>query len=255
MSDLYSKKYSVHLNQFAGPLDLLLHLIKTSEINIYDIPIAEITKQYLEYLSLLVELDLGNLSEFVETAATLILIKSKMMLPVEVDYFDEDEDPREGLVERLLEYQKYKIAAGLLEIREEENVPIIERIVGNQLFETEENEPENWKKLSVLDLLGAFATIVNNRSKDESFKITRYDFTVEEKVNLINEILQESEHFNYFEIISESMSKIELVCSFLAILELVKLERIFVRQHIIFGDIEIVRRNNNSNKNVDGSTI
>jgi segregation and condensation protein A len=228
---------------FEGPLDLLLHLIKNSEINIYDIQIAEITRQYLEYLALLVELDLDNISEFVETAATLILIKSKTMLPIDVEYEESGEDPRAELIQKLLEYEKYKIAAGLLEMREEENIPIIKREVTPKLFKDDEEETDNWKQLSIIDLLGAFARLLNESEQDEEeFEVLLVDYTVEDKITTITELLDNRDHFNYFEIIKKAMPKVELVCIFLALLELVKKGRIGVRQHKIFGDIEIVKK-------------
>ncbi len=238
-----SEKYRVKIKTFEGPLDLLLHLIKTSEIDIYDIPIAEITNQYLTYLTFLVVLDLDNISEFVEMATTLILIKSKAMLPIEVDYEDEEEDPKEELIAKLLEYQQYKMAASLLEVRGEESLPLVNRAKGPVLFDLEETD-ENWKQLTVLDLIGAFAEILNKKEKDEFvYEITLQNYTVEDKINFIKNILKDKESFNYFELIHPDMQKLELVCTFLAILELVKKGVITVRQHILFGDIHIVRKN------------
>ena len=115
------------LNEFEGPLDLLLFLIKKNEINIYDIPIARITEQYLDYLAEASELDLDELSEFQAMAATLLLIKSRMLLPIEMMDDDEDEDPRQELVERLIEYQKYKKLSLLMEEKEKEAEWVIER--------------------------------------------------------------------------------------------------------------------------------
>jgi segregation and condensation protein A len=235
-------KYNVKLREFEGPLDLLLHLVKNSEINIYDIPIAEITKQYLNYLALLVVLDLDNISEFVEMASTLVLIKSKTMLPIEVEYDEDDADPREELIAKLLEYQKYKIAAGLLDSRANESMDINRRDNDPVLFDLDEEVDSNWKSLSVIDLISAFAKILNNKETDTSLEVTMFDFTVEDKINFIIELLDKNESFNYFDIIAARMSKIELVCTFLAILELVKQGKISVRQHIIFGDIHIVKR-------------
>jgi segregation and condensation protein A len=235
-------KYNVKLREFEGPLDLLLHLVKNAEINIYDIPIAEITKQYLNYLSLLVVLDLDNISEFVEMASTLVLIKSKTMLPIEVDFDEDEADPREELISKLLEYQKYKIAAGLLDSRASESFDFTRRDNDPVLFDLGEEVDENWKSLSVIDLISAFAKILNNRETESSIQVTMFDYTVEDKTNFITEMLDKNESFNYFDIIGSNMSKMELVCTFLAILELVKQGKIAVRQHIIFGDIHIVKR-------------
>jgi segregation and condensation protein A len=238
------KKYNVKLREFEGPLDLLLHLVKTSEINIYDIPIADITQQYLEYLSYLVELDLDNISEFVEMAATLVLIKSRTMLPVEIDYEEDEADPKEQLIQKLLEYQKYKIAAGLLDARADENPDSPRKDGEPMLFDIGE-EDSNWRPLSVIDLITAFAKVLNKKEDSENgIQVRMFDFTVEDKIAYINSLLSESESFNYFNIIQDSMPKMELVCTFLAILELVKQGGITVRQHLIFGDIHIFKKQN-----------
>ena len=241
-------KYKVKLDIFEGPLDLLLHLTKTSEIDIYDIPLADITQQYLIYLSFLVYLDLDNITEFVEMASILILIKTRAMLPIEFEFDEEEEDPREGLISTLLEYQKYKIAAGILEIKGEESIPIIKRSDEPSLFQVDEEEDSNWKQLSVLDLIGAFADVLNKSKESETtLEVVLYNYTVDDKIKYIKKMLEVKDSFNYFEIIKDGMPKLELICTFLAILELVKIGIVVVRQHIIFGDIYIVKRNLESN--------
>jgi len=241
--NLNEVKYKVKIDSFEGPLDLLLHLVKTSEINIYDIPIAEITKQYLNYLSFLIILNLDNLTEFVEMATILILLKSKAMLPVELDFDENEFDPRQELITKLLEYQKYKMAADLLDVMSEDTVPLINRTADLKLFNLDDNEDVNWKQLSVLDLIGAFADLLNkNNHNDMELEILLYNFTVEDKIKLINDTLNEKDSFNYFELIKENMPKMEIVCIFLALLELVKKGIIAVRQHKIFGDIHIVKK-------------
>lgn len=237
-----SSKYEVKLKEFEGPLDLLLHLIKNSEINIYDISIAEITHQYLDYLSLLVAMDLDNIADFVEMASTLILIKSKTLLPVEIDYQEDKEDPREELISKLLEYQKFKIAAGMLEERTDE-VNLIPKKNQPVLFDIDDDEDSNWKPLSIIELVGAFANVLNKSEKiEKKIEVERLEFTVEEKIDYIFKLLEDNENFNYSEIINENMPRMELVCTFLAILEVVKKGGIYVRQHKVFGDIYIVKR-------------
>jgi len=243
-TNIFTKdKYSIKLPDFEGPLDLLLYLVRNSEINIYDIPIAEITGQYLEYLSLLIELDLDNISEFVEMAATLVLIKSKTMLPIELEFEGEREDPREELVAKLLEYQKYKIAAGILDARMSEDIEFDRKNISEPvLFNLDKDSDKNWKPLTVIDLISAFAKVLNNKESEKHFEITMFDFSVEEKIDFVVKLLTGRESFNYFEIIRENMSKIELICTFLALLELVKQGFISIKQHVIFGDIHIVKR-------------
>ena len=234
--------YLVKLKEFEGPLDLLLYLIKNAEVSIYDICISEITKQYLSYMSLLISLDLENVSDFIEMAASLIYIKSKTLLPVESEY-DEDDDqtPRDDLIAKLLEYQKYKLASGVLEEMSDESNYIVRKNTEPMLFDMDDEEDENWQPLSIIELVSAFAEVLNKKSKKPvELEIEKMDFTVEDKIILLQSMLKEKESFNYFDVIHEEMSKTELVCTFLAILELVKLGFMVIRQHKIFGDIHIV---------------
>lgn len=233
--------YKVKLKEFEGPLDLLIHLIKSSEINIYDISIAEITHQYLSYLELLVSLDLENISEFIEMAATLIYIKSRTLLPTEVDFDEEVEETRDGLIEKLLEYQKYKMAAGMLDERGDET-NIVERKHNKDIFASDDDE-SNWEQLSIIDLLSAFASVLNKKEKKvHDYRVRQLEFTVEEKIDFISSYLLSKKSINYFDIINNSMPKMELICTFLAILELTKRGMLTVRQHKIFGDINIFLR-------------
>jgi len=236
------KKYTVKLKDFEGPLDLLLHLIKNAEINIYDISISEITEQYLEYLKMLVQLDIDNIAEFVEMAATLVLIKSKTLLPVEVEYEEEEEETKEKLIEKLLEYQKYKIAAGILEMKAEESLIIPRREDSKMLFDLQNDDESNWKSISIIDLLSAFVKVLNSKQEEMPYEINVLEYSVEEKIKNIHNLLKNKERFNFFEVIDENMPKIEIICIFLAILELVKQQEILIQQHKIFGDITIVKR-------------
>lgn len=233
--------YKVKLKEFEGPLDLLIHLVKNSEINIYDISIAQITHQYLSYLELLVSLDLDNISEFIEMAATLIYIKSRTLLPTEVEFDEDAEDPRDGLIEKLLEYQKYKMAAGMLDERGDQT-NIVERQQNKELFASEDSETE-WEQLSIIDLLSAFASVLNKKEKKvHDYRVRQLEFTVEEKIDFLSDYLLKKKSINYFDVINSRMPKMELICTFLAILELAKRGMIAVRQHKIFGDINIFLR-------------
>lgn len=237
--------YTVKLKEFEGPLDLLLYLVRNSEVSIYDICISEITGQYLAYMSLLITLDLENVSDFIEMAATLIYIKSKTLLPVDSEFgVEEDESPREDLIAKLLEYQKYKIASGILEERSDDTNFIVRKNSDPILFNVDDDSDENWQPLSIIELVSAFAEVLDKKNKKPvEYEIERMDFTVEEKIIFLQGMLKEHESFNYFAVVNEDMSKVELVCTFLAILELVKLGYMMIRQHKIFGDIHIVRKN------------
>jgi len=149
------------LGEFEGPLDLLLFLIRKSEINIYDIPISEIVEQYLAFLEYATKKNLDNLSEFYTMAATLLYIKSRMLLPVEVDIDDEFEDPRAELVERLIEYQKFKKLSEIMSDKEKESEWIIER-TSNQRNLPFVNDDELWEEIDIWDLLQTFSSIISN---------------------------------------------------------------------------------------------
>lgn len=238
--------YTVKLKEleFEGPLDLLLFLVKKAEIDINDISISEITSQYLSYLSLLMDMDLDNISEFIEMAATLIYIKSRSLIPVEHDYEEDEQDPRDELIQRLLEYQKYKIASGVLENCSDESLYIPRKGAGTSLFPIEKQEKE-LETLSVLDLVNAFALILKRKSeipRKNSYEIEKLECTVEEKINFVRSMLVDKDDFRYFEIINENMSKVEIACCFLAILELVKQGEAVIQQHKIFGDIFVVKK-------------
>ncbi len=241
-----SAAYTVKLKEleFEGPLDLLLFLVKKAEIDINDISIAEITSQYLSYLSLIIDMDLDNISEFIEMAATLIYIKSRSLLPVENDYEEDEQDPRDELIQRLLEYQKYKIASGVLEDCSEESLYIPRKGSGTSLFPVEKTEKE-LEALSVLDLVSAFAEIMKRKSavpKKNSYEIEKLECTVEEKICFVRSILTDRNDFRYFEIINNDMSKVEIACCFLAVLELVKQGEAVIRQDVLFGDIFVVKK-------------
>lgn len=153
------------LETFEGPLDLLLFLIKKSEINIYDIPVSQITEQYLNYLEYAVKTNLDNLTEFYLMASTLLYIKSRMLLPVEIDFNDEIEDPRQELVNRLIEYQKIKKFSELMAKKEEEAEWIIERTKKQRILPFPEDE-ELWEKIDVWDLLKTFSGIISSLSSE-----------------------------------------------------------------------------------------
>lgn len=247
--------YTVKLTEleFEGPLDLLLFLVKKAEIDINAVSIAEITSQYLSYLSLIINMDLDNISEFIEMAATLIYIKSRSLLPAENDYEEDEQDPRDELIQRLLEYQKYKIASGVLESCGDDNLYIPRKDAAPDkanLFPVKtEKELET---LSVLDLVSAFAEIMRRKSsvpKKNSYEIEKLEHTVEEKIDFVRSVLSGRNTFRYFEIINGDMSKVEIACCFLAVLELVKQGEAAIRQDTLFGDILVEKKNKPEEQN------
>lgn len=230
--------YKVKLEVFEGPLDLLLYLIKKSEIDIYDIPISNITEQYLEYLELMSILDLDIAGEFLVMAATLIHIKSKMLLPPdEMEVLpEEEEDPREELVRRLIEYKKFKEIANRLQDLEGQRKKMWTREIG---FETEEGE--KFFEASLFDLITALNRVLKDVPKEVFQEIIKDEFTVEQKVHDLIHILVKSPVIDLIDIFKSSKNKIEIIATFLAILELIRLKEVVVVQEQNFGNIKVIR--------------
>ncbi len=230
--------YKVKLEVFEGPLDLLLYLIKKNEIDIYDIPIAAITEQYLEYIELMRMLDLNIAGEFLVIAATLIHIKSKMLLPPdEKDLLpEEEEDPREELVRRLVEYKKFKEVAGILQDLEGQRKKMFTRDIP---FEVEPGEV--FFEASLFDLITAFTRVLKDVPKEIFQEIIKDEFTVEQKVHDLLHMLVETPAMSLFDLFKNSKNKPEIIATFLAVLELIRLKEILVVQKQNFSDIEIIR--------------
>jgi segregation and condensation protein A len=232
------EKQHFHLGDFDGPLDLLLYLIKKSEINVYDIPIASITEQYLEYLSYAAKADLDTMTEFYLMASTLLYIKSRMLLPVELDMDDEIEDPRKELVEKLIEYQKFRKLSDLMADREGEVEWIIERNQSQRILPFLDDGI--WDQVSVWDLLQTFSSLLSTLSSERIIDLYE-EVSVNEKITLVFEILEERPEFLFTDLIKRR-TVLEIICAFFAVLELVKERRILVFQNRLFGDIRIKAR-------------
>jgi segregation and condensation protein A len=227
----------VELEIFEGPLDLLLHLIKKNEVNITDIPIATITEQYLATLDLMQSLSLDVAGEFLVMAATLIHIKSRMLLPAGDDEGDEDEgiDPRDELVRRLLEYQRYKEAAQELEQRE-----ILTRDVFiRSASPVEEAGPRGFREVSVFELLGALKRVIDRLPKDSVHEVTLDKITVREKMTFLLDKLRTQGNVLFEALFDEVRSRMEVVVTFLAMLELIKVRAVRIVQEELMGPIMI----------------
>jgi segregation and condensation protein A len=235
------------LNDFEGPLDLLLYLIRKNEVNIYDIPIARITEQYLDYLRSAEAIDLEDLTEFHVMAAMLLLIKSRTLLPVEVEDDGELADPRQYLVERLIEYQKFKKLTDLMEEKEKDAEWALERrkLQHNLPFADE----DIWEKIDVWNLMRTFADLVRNISGEQIVDLYE-EVTVNEKITLLSELLETRGECRFNELIVRSRSVMDIVCAFLAILEAVKTRMIIILQNRMFGDILIRIRAESSSEGV-----
>ena len=225
----------IKLDIFEGPLDLLLYLIRKNHINIYDIPVAEVLNQYLQYLDLMKCLDIDVASEYMVMAAELINIKSKMLLPAEKEKEAEEEEPREELVNRLLEYEKFKEAANYLREREEVRAKYIPRP------SVYKEKKEVYLEASLFDLINAFKSALKEVPKDIFFEVVKDEFTVEEKMHNLLHLLVVKEKLSLQELFASAKNKLEIVVIFLAILELIRLREIITVQRELFGPILIVR--------------
>lgn len=229
------------VGEFDGPLDLLWALIKESKVNIYDIPIADITEQYLQYLDVCSQTDLGDLSEFYSWAAKLIYIKSRMLLPVEISYDDEDEeDPRSELVEKLIEYQKFKKLSALMEEQEDDSEWNFERKKIQRIVPVDKDEM--WEEIDTWELLQQlqemFKGLVSRYSNEKILNMYE-EISVNEKITLMNEILEDKKECMFSDLIVREGNLMDMICAFMAILEAVKFKMITILQNKLFGDIKI----------------
>jgi len=236
--------YKIKLPEFEGPMDLLLHRIKENKVDIYDIPISLITGQYLEYIEIMKELDLEIAGEFLVMAATLIQIKSRMLLPPDEEVPPEEmEDPRFELVQRLLEYQAFKDAASILKEKEDERLKIFGR-PPEVPVEEEALLPELYLfDVNLFDLLAAFKKLLTN-APPEMRTITRETLTVKDKMMHIVDILEKIESIRFEELFKESYTRVQLIVTFLALLELLRLGLARVYQEQQFGNIWIINPQN-----------
>ena len=227
--------YEIKLDIFQGPLDLLLYLIKKNEIDIYNIPVAVITEQYLEYIDVMKSLNLDVAGEYLVMASTLIHIKSKLLLPVHDDTEDEA-DPREELTRQLLEYQVFKEAALKLN-----TMNLLGRNVfkGGYLLENEAESEHSLEELSVFELVEAFKIIVSKIKPEEIMEIDVERMSLSEKMNEIMEKLNKEKDITFNDLLGELSDRIKLIYTFLAILELMKLRVIKACQTEPFGTIRI----------------
>ncbi|HYV05011.1 MAG TPA: segregation/condensation protein A [Blastocatellia bacterium] len=230
-----SDQYRVKLDVFEGPLDLLLFLIRKEDVSIYDIPIARITEQYLDYVRAMQELDIGVAGEFLLMAATLIHIKSQLLLPRDPDAAQE-EDPRAELVYQLLEHQKFKGAANVLHQRATMEAAAFTRAS----METDQNNPE--VAATVFQLFEVFREVLTRREAITEIEIARDEMTMAEKVAQIKTMLAGGGEVRAREIFELAASKREMVLIFLAILELVKELAVRLKQSKTFGEIVLTKR-------------
>jgi len=234
--------YRVRLENFEGPLDLLLFLIRKNEVDIYDIPIAEITKQYMEYLEIIKILDLEFAGDFIILAATLIRIKVQMLLPR--PQYDEDEeeliDPRMELVTKILEYKRFKEVAHKLHDLEETQLDIYPKgYLDFDKDDLQEDESPLTGNISLFSLIQAFKQAIDNIPKETFHEVHDIKINTEEQIEFILSTLELQRQFSFRELISQFNDKIIMIVTFIALLELIKRGQIIVKQANPFGEIWI----------------
>jgi segregation and condensation protein A len=236
MDTTTSSGRSFRVKEFEGPLDLLLFLIKKNEVNLYDIPIAQITEQYLEYLRFVTRLDLEDLTEFHIMAASLLHIKSRMLLPIELNLDDDIEDPRQDLVDKLIEYQRFKKLSDLMEEKEKEAEWVMERKKIQRALPFAEDGL--WEKADIWALVKTFSSIISQAPGERLIDLYE-EVSINEKLTLLNEFLETKGECNFTDLVVRNSSIMDIVCAFLALLEAVKLRMVTVFQNRMFGDILI----------------
>ena len=240
---------TVKLQVFEGPLDLLLYLLDKNKVNIYDIPIVEITAQYMEYIAEMKRQDLDVLSEFLVMAATLIDIKSKMLLPRDPDDEEEETDPRAELVQQLLEYKMYKCMAYELKDRQvdAQRVMFKKPTIPEEVLEYQEplNVEELVSDITLAKLNEIFKSIMRKQQdkidplRSKFGKIEKEEVSLEEKTEYLENYATTHKHLSFRSLLEAQSSKVEVIVTFLAILELMKTGKILISQEHIFDDIQI----------------
>lgn len=234
--------YKIKLQSFEGPLDLLLFFIRRDELDIYDIPISRITKEFMEYLHLLEKMDLEIAGDFLLMAATLMQIKVKMLLPKEVDSKGEEIDPRNALVEALLQYKRYKEVSEELSYMEANQRKIHFR--GNFQTDEKENPPELntlLKNVTLYDLMKAFKNVLIDREPEPVHEIERFNVSIDEQIDYILGRLEETEYLGFVELVKDMKEKLRIIVTFIALLELVKMGTIGLKESQVFNEFEIYR--------------
>ena len=231
------QELKITLAHYEGPLDLLLDLIRKHKLDIYDIPIAEVTSQYLEFLSLLEEMDVNTAADFLPMAAQLIYIKSRMLLPPDPDAEDEEEDPRTELVHRLLEYEKFRNAAEMLHQRE-----LVEKVAWTRpgSFEVDSDDLEPQVTATLFDMLSVFRDVLERFEERPAMDIDREEFSVEQMARFVMQRLEaSSEGLRFRELMEHFRTRGAIIAAFLALLELARLNSIHIGQKDASDDIHL----------------
>ena len=249
-TNLKNNSFVVKLNVWEGPLDLLLDLIQSAKINIYDIQITTITNQYIEAIKYLKKLEISLAMDFIVMASTLIFLKSRAMLPVDME--DNDEDSiyfysKEKLIEQLIEYQKYKQAAGQFEDISYDSDRIIARkdkqidlpLMVSSTDKKESSENDNWQDVTLLDLIKVFSNVVDSLDIQDIQSLRKVEYKIEDKLAFIEKKISTDKKIVFWDLFMNSSHKLEIIVTFLAILELYKSGDLTIKQHSVFGEIVV----------------
>ena len=232
--------YKIKLNDFEGPLDLLLFFIRRDELDIYDIPIAYVTKEFMVYLRLMEKLDLEVAGDFILMASSLMQIKVRMLLPKEIDEEGEEVDPRADLVRALLEYKRYKEASEEFSFLEANQRKVYFR---NYFKHDEIQAPQEietlLKNITLYDLIKAFHKALEEKPIEAVHEVKKWNVTIDQQIQFIESKLNLKSNFLFYELMSELDTKVKIIVTFIAMLEMIKMGRLGLRESYSFNDFEI----------------
>ena len=234
--------YTIKLHEFEGPLDLLLFFIKRDELDIYNIPISRITKEFLDYVHYMEALDLEIAGEFLVMAAELMQIKVRMLLPPEPGE-EEEQDPRANLIKRLVEYKRFKEVAVGMSVQEDAQRKVHYRgyYEADPRVTTEEEEDQSLRDVSLFDLISSFKFAIERMPKKFVHEIVRLNVTLEEQIDYILDFFSRRSEATFYELVKGMGEKIRVVVTFIALLEMIRSRQIVVRQAEAFGEVSIMR--------------
>jgi len=234
--------YTIKLHEFEGPLDLLLFFIKRDELDIYNIPISRITKEFLDYVHYMEALDLEIAGEFLVMAAELMQIKVRMLLPPEPGE-EEELDPRANLIKRLVEYKRFKEVAVGMSVQEDAQRKVFYRgyYEADPRVTTEEEEDQSLRDVSLFDLISSFKFAIERMPKKFVHEIVRLNVTLEEQIDYILDYFSRRSEATFYELVKGMGEKIRVVVTFIALLEMIRSRQIVVRQAEAFGEVSIMR--------------
>jgi segregation and condensation protein A len=231
--------YQIKIEQFEGTFDLLLFLVKSAKINLHDVPLSEITRGLLEFFRTRADLDLDRTADYIFKTSILLYIKSKYLIPAELAVEEDEEDERREFVDNLLEYQKYKSAAQALKENLEGSTVLARR--DTQLI-IDFNDKENWEEISIIDLIAAFSRVATQVDTSVFRTLEVENISIDDKIDDIMNFLISNAELMFHTLFGQNVTRYELIITFLALLELVKMGKIYILQHKLFGSIKILKR-------------